>query len=130
MYLTKYNILLLYVILAISFVDSEIVLSGFSEQSCPENFRKVLREASVIEALSVSFRPTTYNFVHNEPEKSWTFCKTFQSYLVKVNSSFPSWQLFKINNKKKHWKKVWNMFKVNNKNTRTTSLTSFWCFYC
>ena len=22
------------------------------------------------------------------------------------------------------------MFKVNNKNTRTTSLTSFWCFYC
>ena len=27
-------------------------------------------------------------------------------------------------------KKVWNMFKVNNKNTRTTSLTSFWRFYC
>ena len=22
------------------------------------------------------------------------------------------------------------MFKVNNKNTRTTSMTSFWCFYC
>ena len=27
-------------------------------------------------------------------------------------------------------RKVRNMFKVNNKNTRTTSLTSFWCFYC
>ena len=27
-------------------------------------------------------------------------------------------------------KKVWNMFKVNNKNTRTTSLASFWRFYC
>ena len=25
---------------------------------------------------------------------------------------------------------VWNMFKVNIKNTRTKSLTSFWCFYC
>ena len=23
-----------------------------------------------------------------------------------------------------------NMFKVKNKNTITTSLTSFWCFYC
>ena len=22
------------------------------------------------------------------------------------------------------------MFKIYNKNTRTTSLTSFWCFYC
>ena len=22
------------------------------------------------------------------------------------------------------------MFKVNNKNTRTKSMTSFWCFYC
>ena len=22
------------------------------------------------------------------------------------------------------------MFKVDNKNTRTTSMTSFWCFYC
>ena len=27
-------------------------------------------------------------------------------------------------------KKVYNMFKVNNKNTRTTSLTLFCCFYC
>ena len=26
--------------------------------------------------------------------------------------------------------KAWNMFKVNNTNTRTTSLTSFRCFYC
>ena len=26
--------------------------------------------------------------------------------------------------------KVWNMFKSNNKNTRTTSMTSLWCFYC
>ena len=26
--------------------------------------------------------------------------------------------------------KAWDMFKANNKNTRTTSLTSFWCCYC
>ena len=25
---------------------------------------------------------------------------------------------------------VWNMFKVNNKDTRATSMTSFWCLYC
>ena len=25
---------------------------------------------------------------------------------------------------------MWNKFKVNNKNTKTTSLTSFWYFYC
>ena len=24
-------------------------------------------------------------------------------------------------------KKLWNMFKVNNKDTRTMSMTSFWC---
>ena len=27
-------------------------------------------------------------------------------------------------------KKVGNIFEVNNKNTKTSSLTSFWCFYC
>ena len=27
-------------------------------------------------------------------------------------------------------KQVRNMFKVNNKDTRTTPLASFWCFYC
>ena len=35
--------------------------------------------------------------------------------------------LFKIG--KKTLEKVRNMFKVNNKDTRTTSVTSFWCFY-
>ena len=27
-------------------------------------------------------------------------------------------------------KNKWNMLKVNNKDTRRTSLTSFWCLYC
>ena len=29
-----------------------------------------------------------------------------------------------------HQNNVWNLFKVSNKNTRTTSMTPFWCFYC
>ena len=29
----------------------------------------------------------------------------------------------------KHKKYLWNMFKVDNKETRTTSLMSFWCLY-
>ena len=29
----------------------------------------------------------------------------------------------------KQQKNVWNMFKVNTKDTRTTSMTSFWCLY-
>ena len=30
----------------------------------------------------------------------------------------------------KHQNVVQNLFKVSNKDTRTTSLTSFWCLYC
>ena len=37
--------------------------------------------------------------------------------------------LFKVSNRNTR-KKMWNMFKVNNKNIRTTSVTSFWCFFC
>ena len=37
--------------------------------------------------------------------------------------------LFKVDNKILE-KGMKNMFKFDNKNTRTTSLTSFWCFYC
>ena len=36
--------------------------------------------------------------------------------------------LFKVNNGT--LEEVWNMFIVNNKNTKTTSITSFGCFYC
>ena len=35
--------------------------------------------------------------------------------------------LFKVNNR--NTKKVWNIFKVNNKDTRTTSMTSFWYIF-
>ena len=30
----------------------------------------------------------------------------------------------------KHQNNMWNLFKVNNKDTKTTSVTSFWCLYC
>ena len=30
----------------------------------------------------------------------------------------------------KHQNNVWNLYKVNNKDTRATSMTSFWCLYC
>ena len=39
--------------------------------------------------------------------------------------------LFKVNNRNTiMWNIMWNIFKVNNKNTKATSLTSLWCFYC
>ena len=37
--------------------------------------------------------------------------------------------LFKVNNRNSR-KKVWIMLEAINKNTRTMSITSFWCFYC
>ena len=44
--------------------------------------------------------------------------------------SFPaSSDLFKVNYRNSR-KKLRNMFKVNDKDTRTMSMTSFWCFYC
>ena len=43
---------------------------------------------------------------------------------------FPSRHLFVQNQQYKHQSNVSNMFKVNNKDTRTISMTSFWCLYC
>ena len=31
---------------------------------------------------------------------------------------------------RKYQNNMWNLFKVNNKDSRTTSLTFFWCLYC
>ena len=51
--------------------------------------------------------------------------------IEKINVSPANIYLFKVTNRNpKTYKKVWNMFKVNNKNTRMTSVTLFWCFYC
>ena len=52
------------------------------------------------------------------------FSDVFREYQKKS----VSWNGLK--SKIEKWKKVWNILKVNNKNTRTRSLTSFWCLYC
>ena len=43
---------------------------------------------------------------------------------------FPCRHLLVQNQQWKHQHIVWNLFKVKYKDIRTTSLTSFWCFYC
>ena len=47
------------------------------------------------------------------------------------HSSFhlPSRALLVQSQQWKHQSNVWKLFKVNNKDTRTTSMTSFWCLY-
>ena len=45
-------------------------------------------------------------------------------------STCPSRHLLVQSQQLKHQNNVWNMFKVNNKDSRTTSLTLFWCFHC
>ena len=54
------------------------------------------------------------------------------SELIRINdfvlNTYPAnIYLLKVNRNTK--KKVWDMFIVNNKNTRTTSMVAFWCFY-
>ena len=42
----------------------------------------------------------------------------------------PSWHLLVQKHLWQYKNNVWNLFKVNNKDTRTMSMTSFWCLYC
>ena len=63
------------------------------------------------------------------------FVKSCHGCLIRSKISFCQWLYFDhlsqltFTFSKKHYKRVWNIFKVNNKNTRMTSMTSFWCFY-
>ena len=41
-----------------------------------------------------------------------------------------SWHLLVQSQHWKHQNNVWNLYKVNNKDTRATSMMSFWCLYC
>ena len=52
----------------------------------------------------------------------------FYGGFIQYNNSANNY-LFKIS-KRNRRKRFEMMFKVNNRNTRTISLTSFWCFYC
>ena len=55
--------------------------------------------------------------------------KMYVMFSISVYYNPANIYLFKVDSRNIR-KKVWNMFKVNNKNTTTTSLTLFWCFYC
>ena len=46
------------------------------------------------------------------------------------NSIVPSQPAFTCSKLAIETHKVWNMFKVNNKDTRTTTMASFWSLYC
>ena len=64
-----------------------------------------------------------------EPEfrLSWmNLCSSDNHYTPAPFSAFI--YLLKFNNRNPR-KRLWVTFKFNNKNTRTTSVTSFWCFY-
>ena len=52
----------------------------------------------------------------------------FYDGFIQYNNSANNY-LFKIS-KRNRRKRFEMMFKANNRNTRTISLTSFWCFYC
>ena len=56
--------------------------------------------------------------------------KLFHNYLSKIQqrTKINRIYLVKVTNRNTRIK-VWNMFKVNNKNTKTTPMASFWCFY-
>ena len=47
--------------------------------------------------------------------------------LLKV---FPSRYIIVQSQQRKYENNVWNLSKIDNENTRLTSVTSFWCFYC
>ena len=49
--------------------------------------------------------------------------------IIFVNSIIRQSQLYKLEQSSNCCPANIYLFKVNNKNTRTTSLTSFWCFY-
>ena len=63
--------------------------------------------------------------------------KKFKKMCSFQKKALECWSLIQNNNPRlyllaqsqqwKHHNKVWNMFKVNNKDTRKTSMTSFWC---
>ena len=55
--------------------------------------------------------------------------KVFQAIFAVFQIFYPvGIYLFKVNNR--NTGTVGNMFKINSKNTRTKSMTSFWCLYC
>ena len=60
---------------------------------------------------------------------NFNFFREFEERWNKIRSVVGTWlskYLLAQSYQCKHKKKVWNMFKASNKDTRTTSITSFW----
>ena len=49
---------------------------------------------------------------------------------VDLVSYYHGWDLLVESQQLKHQDNIWNLFRFNNKDTRTTSMTSFWCLDC
>ena len=52
-----------------------------------------------------------------------------ETFIMSMNLTQPSRRLLVPNQQWKHQSNVWNLFKINDKDTRTNSITPFWCFY-
>ena len=106
----------------------------------PVNFVKFLRTPFFIEHLWW-FLQTPYDFHANMLPPNWkSFIVSVSKYDIKLCGRSLQISDFQPNlscsrhffqsQQWKHQNNEWNVFKVNNKDTRTTSLTSFWCLYC
>ena len=75
------------------------------------------------------------NFAANRGgDENWINCQTFVLFFnnLWVIASYTS-ETLTLLVQGQHWKdqnNMRNLFKVNSKDTRTTSMTSFWCLYC
>ena len=97
----------------------------------------LLSFALLISGLDISpniYRCVLYNFLLRMPNYSKTH---FRNSYIKVKETSLSKQFCEKHFSKKlfiRWYlshiKTQNLFKVNNKDTRTTSMTPFWCLYC
>ena len=74
------------------------------------------------------------NFTNKRPYCKYQFCEIYRkTYFIEH-----LWTAFFATNQVNKYKflvnssntRVLDMFKVNNKDTRTSSMTSFWCLYC
>ena len=66
----------------------------------------------------------------NDFKSLFHICRTRLDIMFRLLKDNSNWQLLVQNQWWKHQKNVWDLFKINNKDTRTTSLMSFFCFCC
>ena len=65
----------------------------------------------------------------NDFKSLFHICRTRLDIMVRLLKYNSNWQLF-VQNQWWKQKNVWDLFKINNKDTRTTSLMSFYCLSC